>query len=267
MTKSQILVHFNSLYNLNEEQNLYLEIHSKRFELILNWLNPKNFGSVLDIGPSFLSELLFKRFNDKLSIMGFDATESLGGHLASSHIFEQTNFIQQDLNFLDAKALRQKFDLITCGEVIEHLYTSPKRLIQQFAQMLNANGYLIIQTPNAVSLRKRLLFLFGRNPFEIPRENLNNPGHYREYTTKELKQLAVQNGFKVEKLMLDEHFEYPSTTSKIYRTFKNIIPPNLRSGITIILKKEPHPQSFSEREGSAGEEYNANKNRIKRNDR
>ncbi|WP_017258637.1 class I SAM-dependent methyltransferase [Pedobacter arcticus] len=254
MTKSQIRSYFQKLNDLNEEQKLYLEIHAKRFEIILNWSNNKNFSSVLDIGPSFLSELLFARFNEKLSIMGFNATESLGGHLASPNIFKQANFIQQDLNFLDAKMLHQKFDLIVCAEVIEHLYTSPKCLIQQLSQMLNADGYLLIQTPNAVSLRKRLSFLTGKNPFEIPRENLKNPGHYREYTAKELKQLAAQSGFTVEKLILDEYFEYPSTISRIYRTFKNIIPPTLRSGITIILKKEPHPQSFSEGEGSVGEE-------------
>lgn len=236
MTKSQILNHFNDLYELNEEQKLYLTIHSKRFEVILTWLKDKKFSSVLDVGPSFLSELLYKTYEDQLSLLGFSSKNSLGGHLSSTEIFKKVNFIQQDLNFLDAQTTRQKFDLIVCGEVIEHLYTSPKLLLQNFGQMLNSNGYLIIQTPNAVSLRKRLSLLFGKNPFEMPRENLNNPGHYREYTPLELKQLATENGFFIEKLILDEYFEYPSVTSSMYRTFKNIIPRNLRSGITLILK-------------------------------
>jgi len=237
MTKRQFLSYFSKLYDLNEEQSLYLKIHGKRFEVILNWLKNKNFDSILDVGPSFLSELLFKKFGNKLSLMGFDTEESLGGHLANADILTKANFIKQDLNFLDAKAIHQKFDLIVCAEVIEHLYTSPKKLFQNFYDVLNPNGYLIIQTPNAVSLRKRLSLLFGKNPYEIPRENLKNPGHFREYTARELKQLAKQIGFKAEKLILDEYFEYPSLTSKIYRTFKNISPPNLRSGITIILYK------------------------------
>jgi 2-polyprenyl-3-methyl-5-hydroxy-6-metoxy-1,4-benzoquinol methylase len=238
MTKSQILSYFANLYDLNEEQNLYLKTHAKRFKVIFNWLSNKNFNSILDVGPSFLSELLFKKFGSQLSLMGFDTEESLGGHLASTDILKKTDFIIQDLNFLDAKAIHQKFDLIVCAEVIEHLYTSPKKLFQNFYDVLNPNGYLIIQTPNAASLRKRISLLFGRNPYEIPRENLKNPGHFREYTARELKQFATQIGFKVEKLILDEYFEYPSLTSKIYRTFKNIIPPNLRSGITIILYRD-----------------------------
>lgn len=237
MTKKQIQSHFSNMYDLNEEQKLYLEIHSKRFEVVLDWLKDKSFATGLDIGPSFLSELLYPKFENRLSLMGFDAADSLGGHLASTHILKKINFIRQDLNFLEAKTVGQQFDLIICGEVIEHLYTSPKKLLDNLHRLLNHGGYLIIQTPNAVSLRKRLLFLSGKNPFEMPRENLNNPGHYREYTAKELEKLGIESGFKVEKLILNEYFEYPSLISKIYRTFKNIIPPNLRSGITIILKK------------------------------
>ncbi len=237
MTKSQILAHFHKLYDLNEEQKLYLEIHAKRFEIILNWLNLKEFDTVLDIGPSFLSELMFEKLGNRLSLMGFDAAESLGGHLASSAILKKIDFITQDLNFWKTTTTDTKFDLIVCGEVIEHLYTSPNKLFNNFYQVLNGNGYLIIQTPNAVALRKRLSMLLGKNPYDIPRENLTNPGHYREYTANELKQFATQAGFKIEKVIVDEYFEYPSLTSKIYRAFKIIIPPNLRSGITIILKK------------------------------
>ena len=71
----------------------------------------------------------------------------------------------------------------------------------------------------------------------MPRENLSNPGHYREYTAKELTDLALKNKFSIETVFLDEYFEYPSITSKIYRSFKNLIPKNFKSGITIILKK------------------------------
>lgn len=253
MTKSQIQSHFTKLYDLNEEQSFYLTIHAKRFEVVLNWIKDKNFDSVLDVGPSFLSELLFEKFGIKLSLMGFDALDSLGGHLASDKILQQTLFIQQDLNFWEAKPNDKKFDLIVCCEVMEHLYTCPIKLLKNFYQLTNQNGYLIIQTPNAASLRKRISLLFGKNPFEIPRENLKNPGHYREYTTSELKKFATEAGFKVKNLFVDEYFEYPSITSKIYRFFKGIIPPRLKSGLTIILKKELHPRSFSEGEGSAGE--------------
>ncbi len=237
MKKNQIITHFNNLYNLTDEQKVYLAVHSKRFELILNWLNDKDLKTVLDIGPSFFSELLYPKFQSNLWLMGFNHEDSLGGHLASDAIIKKTNFIAQDLNFLEANKLTVKFDLIICAEVIEHLYTSPNKLFKHLHNFLNNEGYLIVQTPNAVALRKRLYMLLGKNPFEIPRENLDNPGHYREYTLKELKIFALKNGFSIEKVIQDEYFENPSFLSKTYRTFNKLIPPNLKSGITLILKK------------------------------
>lgn len=237
MQKKQIIAHFTKLYSLTEEQILYLEVHGKRFELILNWLKNKNLKTALDIGPSFLSELLYPKFGSNLFLMGFDSENSLGGHLASVDIIKKTNFIAQDLNFLETHQITKKFDLIVCAEVLEHLYTSPNKLFKQLFTLLNNEGYLIVQTPNAVTLRKRILMLCGKNPFEIPRENLENPGHYREYTLNELKTIALKIGFTIDKVFQDEYFEYPSLTSRIYRKFKKIIPPSLRSGITLILKK------------------------------
>ena len=237
MNKTEIKSYFNNRYALNEEQKLYLEIHSKRFELILAYLHQRKYHQVLDIGPSFLSDLLFNKFGEQLFLMGFEDDNSLGGHLAKPLLVKEENFIIQDLNFFDTNKTDKTFDLIICGEVMEHLYTSPKTLFRNFYSLLNNNGCLIIQTPNAVALRKRLLMIFGKNPFEMPRENLSNPGHYREYTLKELKSLAIEAGFNIDTTIQDEYFEYPSLLSKTYRTFKNIIPPNLRSGITIILRK------------------------------
>jgi hypothetical protein len=37
--------------------------------------------------------------------------------------------------------------------------------------------------------------LSGRNPFEMLRENLDNPGHFREYTRPEMLTLGTTAGF------------------------------------------------------------------------
>ena len=238
MKKQEIISFFEDKYQLNKEQKLYLTIHAKRFEVLLSLIQSKNFNKIMDIGPSFLSELLYQKFKKNLSLLGFDGSQSSGGHLPDLKIFEKVGFIPQDLNFWNPSQNQiSDFDLIACGEVLEHLYTSPSILFQNFYKSLNKNGRLIIQTPNAVTLRKRIKMLTGKNPFEIPRENLMNPGHYREYTSKELIELGESNSFSVEKLIMDDYFEYPSTLSTIYRTFKICIPKSLRTGITIVFKK------------------------------
>ena len=238
MTKSEIILLFNKQYSLNEEQQLYLSIHAKRFEIILSLINKNPQTKTLDIGPSFLSELLYKRFGENLSLLGFKNEDSFGGHLPNASIFEKVKLIEQDLNFYQLSSqIKEKFDLIICGEVMEHLYTSPKKLFQNLHSLLNKDGILIIQTPNAASLKKRLTLLLGKNPFEMPRENLQNPGHYREYTSKELIDLGNETHYIVNKIILDKYFEYPTIISKIYRSVKSFIPKKLRSGITIIYQK------------------------------
>lgn len=238
MTKQEIISFFEDNYQLNDEQKLYLNVHSKRFEVVLALIQHQSFSKVLDVGPSYLSELLYRKFGKGLSLIGFEGAQSIGGHLPDLGIFEKVEFIHQDLNFWNSTENKiDGFDLIICAEVLEHLYTSPKTLFLNFSKILNKNGLLIIQTPNAVSFRKRLKMLTGKNPYELLRENLKNPGHFREYTKKELITLGLECGFTTKEIIMDEYFENPSIGSKIYRAFKNIIPKNLRSGITIVLKK------------------------------
>ncbi|MBK0382659.1 methyltransferase domain-containing protein [Pedobacter sp. SD-b] len=238
MKKEAIKTYFKQNFKLDQEKRDYLKIHAKRFETVLNILGHQEFNAILDIGPSFLSELLFQKFGNRLTLLGFDGEESEGGHLPSSSILNKTKLIKQDLNFFGPKAdVFKTYDLIVCAEVMEHLYTSPFQLFDSLSSLLNKNGLLIIQTPNAVALRKRLAMLFGNNPFEIPRQNLQNPGHFREYTAKELINFGEYGGLEINRIIYDEYFEYPSVLSKFYRSFKAIIPKKMKSGITIVYKK------------------------------
>jgi SAM-dependent methyltransferase len=53
------------------------------------------------------------------------------------------------------------FDYITCVEGLEHL-ERPALVIREFARVLTPRGFLLVTTPNVVSLRSRLKFLlFG----------------------------------------------------------------------------------------------------------
>lgn len=238
MDKEQIISYFNAKYQLNEEQTAYLNTHAKRFELVLKHINQSNDQQVLDIGPSFLSILLKEKYQNNLTLLGFADLESTGGHLPDIEILKQNNLIVQDLNFWKVdKNTNLTYDLIICAEVMEHLYSSPVILLQNFYNSLKSNGVLMIQTPNAVALKNRIKLLFGKNPYDIPRENVKNPGHFREYTVKELADIAQKAGFELQEIITDEYFENPSIKSKIYRSLKTIIPASLKSGITIILKK------------------------------
>ncbi|TVR70815.1 MAG: hypothetical protein EA408_10500, partial [Marinilabiliales bacterium] len=89
------------------------------------------------------------------------------------------------------------FDLIVYGDTIEHLYTAPELSLLMLSCMLKPGGIIIVTTPNAVSLRNRITMLSGGNPFERIRYYKGNPGHYREYTKRELKEIGVAASLEV----------------------------------------------------------------------
>lgn len=176
MNKSEIISFFNQQYTLNEEQKLYLEIHAKRFKTILALIDKNTQTKTLDIGPSFLSELLYQIFGKNLTLLGFKNDNSFGGHLVNSTIFEKVKLMEQDLNFFKSDSrIEEKFDLIICAEVIEHLYTSPKKLFQNCYHLLNKNGILIIQTPNAASVKKKIVFIIWKKSIRNAKGKFTKP--------------------------------------------------------------------------------------------
>lgn len=104
------------------------------------------------------------------------------------------------------------FDLINCGEVIEHIY-NPDNLLREINRVLSPGGYLIITTPNLASWINRLVFLFGVQPFftEVSTENKRlgysvltrfvgegKPlGHVRVMTLAAFKDLLEYHGFEI----------------------------------------------------------------------
>jgi methionine biosynthesis protein MetW len=88
------------------------------------------------------------------------------------------------------------FDYITMVEVIEHMQ-DPDRLLDEVHRVLKTNGKLIITTPNLASLGRRIMLLFGKNPYV---ENFLYPdeaGHLKHYTFEDFKYLLETNKFEV----------------------------------------------------------------------
>jgi SAM-dependent methyltransferase len=94
------------------------------------------------------------------------------------------------------------FDAVMFNETLEHLIGSPLPAMKEFARVLKPGGRLALTTPNAVSLRNRLSFLFGRNIYTALDVAINvrpYKCHNREYTLNEVKELAARAGLKVER--------------------------------------------------------------------
>ena len=189
-----------------EARQRYVEDHAPRFSATVEQcvaLRPDKSASVLDIGRSRLSAALLGYY-DQISTLGLDLDVTQAyAHSAGWEPPPGKHYARHivcDLNVIATPCVSQveeRFDLIVFAEVIEHLYVAPETVLAGLRELLKPDGLILCTTPNAASLPKRLKLLFGLNPFERLRGDLNNPGHIREYTRTELFELGRLAGLEV----------------------------------------------------------------------
>ena len=110
-------------------------------------------------------------------------------------IIEQ-NFLDNPLPFADAS-----LDAVTCFHSLEHWHHSPKNLFHEIRRVVRPGGFLILATPNAANLRKRLHVMLGANIWSSLDEWYHEQpffrGHVREPILRDLRRLCEWNGFRV----------------------------------------------------------------------
>lgn len=245
MYNAKDIVHYFDAWHLDQEAKQYLQSQSPRYaflirniEHIVNKMQDtptQNPIKILDIGPAYQTEVMRQRFKDVvINTLGFEDIR-FQPRQGERHI-------QFDLNDTQDKLKRPNIaehNLVVMAEVIEHLYTSPKIILECVYNWLQAKGYLIIQTPNAIALRRRLNMLTGKNPQEMIRKSRTNPGHFREYTIKELILVARETGFSVVNCSCRNYLDGRTGIKvSLYNFICNILPPAFRDDIFICLQKE-----------------------------
>lgn len=222
----------------------YLAYHAPRFRFLLELCRQAlpGAGRVLDIGPSPFSKLLRETLACPVDTLGLESPAALNG----GGIHHQANLNRPESLPRDLPT----YDLIVFAEVVEHLHASPVRVLSALREHLAPRGTLVLQTPNAAALPKRLKLLAGRNPYELIREDPSNPGHFREYTLRELRGIAARSGFRVaaeyRRFYFDaryaHHADGAARPSPLLGSAKNLVyralPPFLREGITLVLRRD-----------------------------
>ena len=86
----------------------------------------------------------------------------------------------------------ETISLITLFHVIEHT-KNPKKVISKLRELLTPGGYLIIETPNLISIDAELFNQSYWGGYHFPR-------HWHLFRFETLSALLEKNGFKVERL-------------------------------------------------------------------
>lgn len=225
----------------------YRAFHAPRYAYLLGLLESLgvNEGTrILDIGASHLTDRLRDRFNVRVDTLGFGA-DSRG---------ERGDHYEFDLNRAQERSAWRtdlpKYDVIVMAEVLEHLHVAPQLSLGFVKSLLATGGRLVLQTPNAASLTKRIRLLIGRNPYEMIRPDPNNPGHFREYTVSELRALANDVGLNVERCKTAFYFDARIVhdaqgqivgrrpLGALRNAIYAVLPAPLREGITMVISKE-----------------------------
>jgi SAM-dependent methyltransferase len=223
--------------------NAYLAYHAKRYDFLLAMITKyhNKESRILDIGRSPFTAIAHREFGAPIDTLGFEAD----GKTETGLNF---NF---DLNdAADHESWRSdlpKYNTIIFSEVIEHLYTSPIPVLRFLKSILCTDGIIIIQTPNAVVLHKRLIMLAGRNPYSLISVDRKNPSHFREYTAKELREICTEAGFFVEELRFENYFDYRyanhafgdfsfNPSYRIINFIYDILPDSFKPGLCCIVR-------------------------------
>ena len=212
---------------VRRECSAYLDYHARRYATLMAVLDDLLAGCarprILDVGPMFETGML-RASGATVDTLGF-ANPLFPARGPERHL-------EVDLN-APAEPGDGAYDAVVLAEVIEHLTRAPAPVLEWLSTWLRPAGWIVVQTPNAVALHKRLRMLAGRNPIEPVRADARNPGHFHEYTLAELRAAAADAGLAVGGWRTENYFG----TNRAYAALGRVLPPSLRHGITVWLRR------------------------------
>jgi hypothetical protein len=224
---------------LDAESRGYVSYHAVRYGRLLEAVQnlagrtaPGEPLHILDVGPNVQTALL-RQAHPSVTV------DTLGFAHPAVPPREHEQHVRFDLNdSLDPGAwpeLGRRYDVIVLAEVVEHLYVPPHTVLGFLGQQLRRPGFVLLQTPNAAALHKRLTLLRGHNPVEAPRASRENPGHLHEYTIAELREQVRSAGLTVDWLRTENYFG-AGRGADSYRAAGRLLPATWRHGVTLCAR-------------------------------
>ncbi|MFB3897224.1 MAG: class I SAM-dependent methyltransferase [bacterium] len=142
---------YGDMYQEDEYADLRLKTYA---ELLFPYLHEGS--KILDIGCYTARLLDFLPKDKHIEYWGVDFDKK------ALEIAEQKGAITKFVRF-DSEALpfREQFDIIVCGEVLEHLI-NPANILVQMQCLIKPDGMVLISLPNECTIYHRIMCLFGK---------------------------------------------------------------------------------------------------------
>jgi 2-polyprenyl-3-methyl-5-hydroxy-6-metoxy-1,4-benzoquinol methylase len=159
----------------------------------------------VDIAPKKGQHLHVEISKVSRRLVGIDISQEALDKLKSINDFE---LICWDVERIGELTNIGKFDVVVCGELIEHL-SNPGQMLDGIRKLLKRGGLLIITTPNAFSLKHFLHVL-------IRSQDINSDFHSLAFTPKTLRTLLHRHGF-LDVAWHGSTWELPSLRNYLFR--------------------------------------------------
>lgn len=158
-------------------------------------LIPKKYrnGNLLEVGAGSGGTLLFAKQNRYASkVTGIDIQSINHSYQSHSEIdqFVIGNVEQDDLFFT-----QQPFDVIICGDVLEHLI-DPWYTVQKLKSYLSKDGVIIASIPNFREIATLTNICF-KGDFKYQESGILDKTHLRFFCKKNIEELFIHNGFQI----------------------------------------------------------------------
>lgn len=165
--------------------------HDSRFETTVD-LIPKDFESLLDVGakPYTLFEYLPKGPEYHAINLGEDSNPHTTLVEGKSVVAKECNVEEDRWPYAE-----DEMDVVVMGAIIEHLF-DPLAALQEARRVLSPEGTLVLTTPNATRLLKRIAMVLGRNPWDGYAANRYHR-HNHEWTHSELRDILDVAGLEI----------------------------------------------------------------------
>ncbi len=195
---------------ISREARPYLAEHLARLVRTFT-LAPLNGQSALELGSYVYGSAVLQRVLGYRQVRGAYYSPAPSVDRKSLAIAGQPDF-ELDIDLFDAERHRfpyadGAFDLVLCGELIEHLVLDPMHLLFECHRVLAEGGCLVLTTPNAASLHTVASALHGHRSPQVfskyPAPGNPDVPHVREYTAGELGDAVIAAGFELESLFTE----------------------------------------------------------------
>jgi 2-polyprenyl-3-methyl-5-hydroxy-6-metoxy-1,4-benzoquinol methylase len=153
----------------------------------------------------------------------------------------------------------ESFSMVTVLDVLEHLHVSPRDLVNDLVSLLVPGGYLMIEVPNLVNIRKRIAVLLGRTnlaPFDSFYWWRGAwRGHVREFVKDDLVRLSNNLGLETVELRACDRmlFKVPRGLRSIYQVV-TAVSPGWKDSWRLVGRK---PEGWRPRKSLSDSEYRA----------